>query len=1091
MKLEEQERVLQNNKKNMLVSASAGSGKTYIMIKYICQLICENKIPLKNFLVLTFTKAAATQMKERLLQRLKEQPADEFIIEQIDSLPTANISTIHSFCEKCLKKHANLLDLNENFSIIDESISKRYRSEAFEKALKNFAKCNEEGYAALMEAFKNDKKKIKEIVFEIQMLSSAVANKDEFLKQNLENSEILFDDSAKFLAASYKNAVLQSLDEIEKLHVDDFELQLREKLSAFLESVNLFEMAAAAENFSFPYLPKRKIVGDEVVDKLQSIKGGIVDKLSKLKELNLSDEQNVEMQRMGKLEKSLLKLFEIYEQEENKIKKSQNCLDFSDLEKWMSLLSQKENLFDGLQFVFVDEYQDTNKIQEKIIKNVAKNCNFVAVGDVKQGIYGFRLASAEIFLKDLKEFSEDENSNVNYLQSNFRSDKNVLEFVNDIFKVCMTEETGGVNYEKTSMLKGVGEFVSDGEKSVTVDILTEDEESDDEIPEVYSVKNAKLKTNNKNKRMLLDIKRRILEVMQSKISDGGELRSCKFSDIAILSRKRDFLFNEIEICLQESGIPVISNSRNNLLDEPQVKVLLNYLKLALAFDDDIACLSVLLSGLYGFSIEKIEKIEKNDEKLCENIRKNQNFSQFIQDLQDFKFDYVVFGLKKSFENLFMKTGYRAFLNGKKDAIKVNAFVDKFLTEVSKFDFDLPKAIQYIENVEIPVSAEVSVVEDAVLLTTIHNSKGLEYPIVFVVGCDKSLSKARPKSDLEINENFGLALKMYDSESNREIVGVKMRAIQEQQSEKDFVEELMIFYVALTRAKNRLYLFGQDKNSIYERYGIRQCDSYFDFIFFALKNVKKQFLEDGNFEDEILSFNLIEEVGEIQIGEKQNLEEGEFVPQSLEKIEKYLDFEYKFDENLNFRLKESVTSLGNKNQEEKLVKFNNDSFNFASDMVDIGNAYHFALKAIDFEKVSSLETLKREVEKNKEFFDANLVDERTLLSNLLILKDVCDTGKVVKEKEFLLRDKLCNLLGGDVEDEILVQGVVDLFVVKEDEIVLVDYKYSNSNSEEYLIEKYKNQLKLYKIALENSFKLPVKDIYLLSLRNNKLINVKIL
>ena len=140
MIIEEQERVLANDKKNMMISASAGSGKTYIMIKYIAKLICEKRIPVKDFLVLTFTKAAATEMKERLQKALKEQPEDEFIIDQLDALSTANISTIHSFCEKCIKKYANLLDLSENFQIADENISQKIRNSAFHQTLKDFQK---------------------------------------------------------------------------------------------------------------------------------------------------------------------------------------------------------------------------------------------------------------------------------------------------------------------------------------------------------------------------------------------------------------------------------------------------------------------------------------------------------------------------------------------------------------------------------------------------------------------------------------------------------------------------------------------------------------------------------------------------------------------------------------------------------------------------------------------------------------------------------------------------------------------------------------------------------------------------------------
>ena len=165
--IEEQEKVLHNDKKNMLVSASAGSGKTYIMIKYITKLICEDRIPVNNLLVLTFTKAAATEMKERLQKRLQEMGKDKFVVEQIDSLSTANISTIHAFCEKNLKKYANLLGINENFAIADENLSQKIRQNAFDIALKKFNEEFENEYYELISNFKNNKSKLQEIMFEI------------------------------------------------------------------------------------------------------------------------------------------------------------------------------------------------------------------------------------------------------------------------------------------------------------------------------------------------------------------------------------------------------------------------------------------------------------------------------------------------------------------------------------------------------------------------------------------------------------------------------------------------------------------------------------------------------------------------------------------------------------------------------------------------------------------------------------------------------------------------------------------------------------------------------------------------------------
>lgn len=1097
MIIQEQEEVLLNDKKNMLVSASAGSGKTYIMIKYITKLICENKIPVKDFLVLTFTKAAATEMKERLLKSLKEKGEDEFIIEQIDALSVANISTIHSFCEKNLKKYANLLGISENFTIADENYSQKIRQNAFDVSFKKFNEQNFEEYFELISNFKNDKNKVKDILFEIENLVNSVADKDQFLNDNEKNSERYFDSATDFLFSDCKNKIKSALESVEKLHVDDFYFVLSKSLSKILNSKDIYELSIACKEFSFPYLPKRKEVGDEIVDNLNSIKDSINKVVKNIEELNLDNDEVVDNQKHAYLEKILIKLFRIYENEENEIKKSQNILDFYDLEKYMKILSVQENLFSSLKFVFVDEYQDTNKVQERIIKNVAKNCNFVAVGDVKQGIYGFRLASSEIFLRDVTDFQNEKDSTVKYLKSNFRSNKNVLNFVNDVFKVCMTKETCGVDYKNTAMLDGVSPFIDDGEKTIYIDLLKKNEIEKEELPEVYSVKNANLYFDNQNLVQIEDVKRRINEVMSSQISDDNKLRKCRYSDIAILSRKRDSLFNQLEIYLQKSGVPIISNSRSFLLDEPEIKVLLSYLKIALNADDDVSMLSILLSGLSDITLQQIvDQKTKSDLSLCEIVKddKNKIFENFNKFLNEFKFDVLVFGIRKAFLKLFAKTNYRAYVNEKINHSKINLFIDKFLNEISAsdFEFDLAGLINYFETVEITVTSEVSAIEDAVLLTTIHNSKGLEYPIVFLIGCDQSLKKSQPKADVEINEKFGLGVKFYDKDNNHEVETVKMKAIKNFESKKDFEEELMIFYVALTRAKNRLYLFGNIKDSIFEKYDIKDCDSYFELIFYALPKIKAMFLENNFYEDKNMEIAYIEDVENIDIENKQNFDNMQINPKIQEKILNYLNFSYKIDEKLNFRLKESVTSLNNKDVEDVLSKYSNENFVFSSSSIEIGNAYHLVLKVLDFSKISSMDDLNREIENNRDMLKEciELIDKKILLNNILLLRQFTDDAVVYKEKEFIMKDKISNLIENtSLDDEILVQGVIDLFVVKNNEIILIDYKYSNANSEKYLIDKYKNQIKLYKKALENAQNLKVGASFLLSLRKNKLIQIE--
>ncbi len=1094
-KILEQTKVLENKKKNMIVSASAGSGKTFVMIKYVTELVCERKIPLKDIVVLTFTKAAAAEMKERLEKSLRKQKQTAYVVEQIDSLPTANISTIDSFCEKNLKKYANLVGLSETFSVLDANLDEKLKKESFDKAIKLFKQTEPEKYVQLVEIFKNNIGEIREIVFSIESLVDVVSDRNDFLQKNMKNAESYFDKAADFLVLNFKNMLNKIFEKIEKLHLVEYENAVRKNMGIILQAKDIFELCSILNNVEMPDRPKKKDVGEEVFDLLGKLKELFEGEKEKILDLDLLDNQKAKMQREGILEKSFLSLFLAYEKIESETKLARNCLSFSDLSKFMVKLSEKENLFGNVKYVFIDEYQDTSKIQERIVKNIAKNCNFVAVGDVKQGIYGFRLADSEIFLKDVKDFDENEDSAVNYLKENFRSDERVLNFINKVFDVCMREENTGVEYKKDADLHAFHRFKNDGSKAVTIHVVKEEKPEEETLPELYSVKNAKIELKNSDLKQMLDIREQIFVARKTKIYEDEEFRDCKFGDIAILSRSRSDLYFCLEEFLIESGIPVGTDSKKKLLDEVEIKVLLNFLKISLIMEDDIATLSVLLSPIGGFTLEEIIK-EKGTQTICEMVQNNQKFASVIKKIEDFKRNMSVFGAKKAFDLLFIETKYRSYLNSKQDFKMVNEFVDAFLQNVQEcgFEYDLPSLINYFENVDIDVE-NLGQVQDGVILETIHASKGLEYPVVFLIGCDKDFMKVSGKENrnVRIDENFGFAVKDFNVDENENSTSVRMLAIKQLEKRKRFRDELMIFYVALTRAKNKLVLFGKYDAKIFEKKNLDECKTYFDLVFNACDDMRRALQNDEKYEDVDVEAHVVNDVILKEI-EKEDVEKNpEFETSCVAKIKEYLGFDYKYDDKLNFKLKEGVTSLNLKNLENNLEKYSNENFSFVGAGVEIGNAYHLAMENLDFEKIDSVDDIKRQIEQMSALFDGTekLLNYGVLLENIKLVKSVVSGATLYKEKRFIMKEKLCNLLEGvEYDDKILLQGAVDLFAVKKDEVVLIDYKYSNSTDKNYLINKYKNQIKFYKMAIENAFNLPVKNAYLLSLKHAELIKVEV-
>ena len=225
MFIEEQEKVLKNEKKNMIVSASAGSGKTYVLIQYICRLVCEKRVPIKKLLILTFTKAAATEMKERLLKALKEQKMDDFILKQIDDLSVSNISTIHSFCEYCLKKYANILKLNENFEIADENVSRKLKISALKNVLNKFKENREDAFA-INYALKNDIRKIRESIFLIESMVASVSNKQEFIAKVRTCQGELFAEAEKIVCEYVDSQIKSDINLLEKRHFNDIAFEI-------------------------------------------------------------------------------------------------------------------------------------------------------------------------------------------------------------------------------------------------------------------------------------------------------------------------------------------------------------------------------------------------------------------------------------------------------------------------------------------------------------------------------------------------------------------------------------------------------------------------------------------------------------------------------------------------------------------------------------------------------------------------------------------------------------------------------------------------------------------------------------------------
>ena len=458
----EQQQVLDNKKKKLIVSASAGSGKTFVLIELITKLVCENHVPVKRLLVLTFTRAAAGEMRERLNKSILSKKQTPFLLEQLDDLPVADISTIDAFCEKVIKRNLSQTSLDESFKIIDEEIAKKYKERAFQKTIEAFEKSDD--FAEIYFAFKKNRDMIFDCMEKIDSFVGALENKKEFCLRAENRQEEFYQKSLKILNEDLKN----KWNDLKSLALSAWQ-SAEEKFQAEAEGYKDLCQLVLSDDFvknvkdlKSLVLPASVRSGKDEGVEIKKLRKEFKDFLAGLEKYNFDNQTLVQKAREGSLAKALIRMYNIYSSFYAKEKEEIDALDFSDIEEICLNLLKKEDVLKSLQesydYIFIDEYQDTNRLQEAIVKPIAEKGYFVAVGDPKQGIYGFRNASMEIMNKDIKDFQQAEDGDALFLRGNFRSDKNILDFVNKIFEVVMTEKDMGVDYKGSSMLEGLTTF---------------------------------------------------------------------------------------------------------------------------------------------------------------------------------------------------------------------------------------------------------------------------------------------------------------------------------------------------------------------------------------------------------------------------------------------------------------------------------------------------------------------------------------------------------------------------------------------------------------------------------------------------------
>jgi len=1084
----EQREAIETTGKNLLVSASAGSGKTTVMINRVIELMIKEHIPITNFLVVTFTNASAEDMKKRLIDSLLLLPADEFVLNQIENISTSDISNLHSFCSRLITTYFYEIGIDPSYHIVDETESKFLKEKAISRLFEIKENEYNEDFFMLFDMFQKKRKtsELKEIIFKFNnFLNSNVDSKtwfDEKLKlsydENLETN-----DCAKLIKNYVCNSILELQEEIGEFikfcQSADFNkyanyfIDLYEKIGSISYKKSFISNAKNLFSIEFDRLPSEKIDSEyEFViyeaDKLNKL---VKKQIDNFKSNFVSGDENVLKNGIKSAKQVLEKLF-VLVQEFNgiysKLKLEVCGLDFNDLEFYaLKILSNKDILSsvkEKYKYVFVDEYQDINSVQEKIISLISSENNRFMVGDIKQSIYRFRLCDPEIFLSKYSEYSTfTEMNKVIPLNCNFRSDKKILKFVDDVFSGVMTAKFGGIDYEKDSKFVA-GENNLDNENSMN--LLYIDTElprpEKQELKGIYSVKNHIQEEDEELKKAIAEaslVARKIAELV-----DLNSPNHLKYEDIAILVSSRNDAVAKFIETLQSFNIPVSSDEKYDLMKKSYIQEIVNFIKYACNKNDDILLFKVLKSKLFDFSDSELVSIRKLDNKL-----KFYECFELYEKIEDEKLRNKILKFKSIYEK------YNKLVGVLKIKEIANLVVDEFcLNEINltnidgeKINKEIEKFIEFLPDVgvfEFVTSYENFAIEienecggDAVKLMTIHKSKGIEFKVVFLINTCNEINLKSTYGSILFNKDFGVGVDYFDLSSRIKIPSLPISAIRMLEKRKIVEEQQRVLYVALTRAVEKLFVICSKSEKDLNKEFPNRPNSFINwFEKFISNELEGNHLDYLNFE----KYDIQDLLVNVKKEDKQILFKEE-------KVNCPTPFEYGHFGSVDLPLKNSISKiLNSKNDEENFYEENVFSEENISSSSERGTVYHKVLQNIDLKSLNNLEEQFEKIKNNFSEKELKIIDFEKVKKTLEMpfFKQICDDDIILKEREFLseMSAKIVNSQASE-DDTFILQGVIDLIVIHENEVVILDYKTGKISEEK--LNNYKFQIECYSSVCE--------------------------
>lgn len=1087
----------------VMVSASAGSGKTFVMIERIKRLILQKKAEVKDILAITYVKTAAAEMKEKLARAIADEIANggdaEYLGRQLKDLPSASVSTVHSFCAELLRTWFFAAGLDPSFAILDENESAVLKKRAVNEVFDRYYAEDDADFKNLVALFavKRGDDALKKYVISLYDFVNSEEKPFELLEKGAEyySEEGLCRAAAQLLSDMKEELALFAERERELLcslkacpalkKAADYGESLASAAEKLAEIGEPFAFCAEAARVELPRFPSLRLKEGEL--ELKNAQLELKKEFSAwLEEAaeTLSDfgQESIKSRASRKVYDKLTEVTVKFAGEYSRLKEEKTGVDFSDLEHKAAKLLENEEVAacvrDRYKYVFADEYQDVNGVQEKILSAVSDDILFM-VGDVKQCIYAFRGCNPDIFADKFGRYCAGAGAAFR-LDCNFRCSDAVIDAVNKTFSAVMTRENSRVDYAREALLQSGGLYGGYAGEAVLHVIEREKKPKEREEPRIYSVaeeaRKCEVPSSYTEGRFIAELVQNTVGKMFFDIKEN-RARAVGYGDIVVLSRSMRGFADVVLSELKKSGIPASVETRAGVTEFPEVKLLVEFLKVIDNPDSDIPLAAVMLSPVGGFSEEELLEIRRRgdrDGSLYFNCRQAIDGAGAAADkLREF-FGYI--SLVRSIEPAVKAAGVLRrvirdknldayFMSRRLGAQRLKR-VERLIAE-SETGGTKPSVAEFLKRIEDAgdsMTAAEAVSGDSVRIMSVHSSKGLEFPVVILAGMSRKFNFGDMKEEILKDRIYGLGLKYYDTVNMKKSDTAVRKLIKRRLKRSAVREEMRILYVAMTRARYSLHVV---------------CDGVRPGGFKGKAERFADFLNAEHFEC------LVHGEGEPLgfLSKPRTILMSEQDDALTERMLKNLDFEYPYKISASMPVKRSVTQLS-----EKPPAFYERTE--AETDAERGTNFHKFMQYVDFDRISQKELKEQIIGMKKrgiiESDDGIAVEAaEEILSGELFAE--IKKGKIYREKQFLLRLSSADIYeGGVAEDSIVVQGIIDLFSVTDKGAILVDYKLTSLKNDGDVREVYKTQLEIYKTAVEKFYGIKVVKMAIINLTNSKII-----